>query len=118
MYYVCIENELVTSIMSYEPTVPSTVTVVTLPDEQYNQIMAQTHRFDILSKSVVAIASSELSQKEIDKENAVRREFLNSTDWKILRHIRQKALNIATTLSDDEYIALEQQRNDTASQIV
>ena len=118
MYYVYIENELVTSIMSYEPTVPSTVTIVTLSDEQYSQIMAQTHKFDILSKSVVAIASSELSQKEIDKENAVRREFLNSTDWKILRHIRQKALNVTTTLTDAEYLALEQQRNDTAALIV
>lgn len=118
MYYVCIENELVTSIMSYEPTVPSTVTVVTISDEQYAQIMAQTHKFDVLSKAVVAIASSELSQKELDKANAVLREFLNSTDWKILRHIRQKALNVATTLTDAEYIALEQQRNDAASQIV
>jgi hypothetical protein len=118
MYYVCIENELVTSIMSYEPTVPSTVTIVTISDEQHSQIMSQTHKFDILSKSVVAIASSELSQKEIDKENAVRREFLNSTDWKILRHIRQKALNVTTTLTDAEYLALEQQRNDAAALIV
>lgn len=118
MYYVCIENELVTSIMSYEPSVPSTITIVTISDEQYNQIMAQTHKFDVLSKTVVAIDSTELTQKEIDKENAVRREFLNSTDWKILRHMRQKALNVATSLTDAEYIALEQQRNDTAAQIV
>ena len=31
------------------------------------------------------------------EENGQEREFLNSTDWKVLRHIRQKHLGIATT---------------------
>ena len=118
MYYVCIENNLVTSIMSYEPAVPSTVSVVTISNDQYGQIMAQTHRFDVSSGTVVAVNSAELIQKEIDKTNAIEREFLNSTDWKILRHIRQKSLNITTTLTDAEYLALEQQRNEAATRIV
>ena len=45
-------------------------------------------------------------------------EFLNSTDWKILRHIRQKALNITTSLSDVEYLQLEQQRQAAAARII
>jgi hypothetical protein len=118
MYYVCIENEIVVGIQSYEPAVPAGVSISTISNEQYNQIMAQTHRFDVASKTVVTVSSIELSQKEIDKENAIRREFLNSTDWKILRHIRQKALNTETTLTDAEYLALEQQRSDTAAQII
>jgi hypothetical protein len=118
MHYVCIENDLVIGIQNYEPSVPNTVSVVAITDEQQKQIADQTHRFDVLTKTVVAVNSTELIQKETDKENAIKREFLNSTDWKILRHIRQKALNIATTLTDAEYLALEQQRNDTASQIV
>jgi predicted nucleotidyltransferase len=50
--------------------------------------------------------------------NAQEREFLNNTDWKILRHLRQKALNIATSLSDTEYIQLEQQREAAAARVV
>jgi hypothetical protein len=118
MNYVCIENEIVIGIQNYEPAVPSTVSVIAITDEDYKKIVDQTHRFDISSKTVVAVDSAELTQKEIDKTNAIEREFLNSTDWKVLRHIRQKALNIPTTLTEAEYLALEQQRNDAALRIV
>lgn len=36
--------------------------------------------------------------------------FLNNTDWKVLRHADQKALGIATSLTDDEYKELLQKR--------
>jgi len=42
---------------------------------------------------------------------AQNREFLNSTDWKILRHIREQALSKSTTLSQAEYLELERQRD-------
>ena len=118
MYYVCIENNLVTSIMPYEPAVPDTIRIVTISDEQYSQIMAQTHRFDVSTNVVVAVSSTELAQKEQDKLNGVEREFLNSTDWKILRHLRQTALNAPTTLSEVEFLELEQQRQAAAARIV
>jgi hypothetical protein len=38
MHYVCIENNLVVSILSYQPSVPETVTVQEISDEQANQI--------------------------------------------------------------------------------
>ena len=117
MYYICIENNLVTSIMPYEPTVPDTIRIVTISDEQYTQIMAQTHRFDVGTNVVVTVGSVEIAQKEQDKLNGVEREFLNSTDWKVLRHLRQKALNIPTSLSDVEYLQLEQQRQAAAARI-
>jgi hypothetical protein len=117
MYYVCIENNLVTSIMPYEPAVPDTIRIVTISDEQYTQIMAQTHRFNVSTNGVVAVDSTELAQKEQDKLNGVEREFLNSTDWKVLRHLRQKSLNIPTSLSDAEYLELEQQRQAAAARI-
>lgn len=118
MHYVCIENEIVVGIQNYEPAVPSSISVVTITDDQHKQIMDQTHRFDVSTKTVVPVDSSILAQKEQEKLNAVEREFLNSTDWKVLRHLRQKALGIPTSLSDAEYIELEQQRQAAAARIV
>jgi hypothetical protein len=118
MHYVCIEDNKVISILNYEPNVPSSVEVVEITDAQAAQIAAQTHYFDITSKSVTAVAAGITAQRAADIANGQEREFLNSTDWKVLRHIRQKALNIATSLSDAEYIQLEQQRQAAAARIV
>lgn len=118
MHYVCIENNQLTAILGYEPSVPSSVSVVTITDNQYAQLMAQTHKFDVTSRTVVEIAAGAAAQRITDLANGQEREFLNSTDWKVLRHIRQKALNIATSLSDAEYIQLEQQRETAAARIV
>jgi hypothetical protein len=118
MHYVCIENNQVTGIQSYEPAVPNTVSVVTITDEQHQQIMNQTHRFDVPSRTVVAVNSAILAEKEQYRLNGIEREFLNSTDWKVLRHLRQKALGLPTTLTEDQYIELEQQRQAAAARIV
>lgn len=118
MHYVCIEDDKVIGVQNYEPAVPSSVEVVIITDEQHQQIINQTHRFDIVSKSVVELNSTIISQREQEKLNAVEREFLNSTDWKILRHIRQKALGVVTSLTEEQYLELEQQRQAAASRIV
>jgi hypothetical protein len=118
MHYVCIENNQVTGIQSYEPAVPDTVSVVTITDEQHQQVMNQTHRFDVVSRNVVVVDSAVLAEKEQYRLNGIEREFLNSTDWKILRHLRQKALNVPTTLTDAQYLELEQQRQAAAARIV
>jgi hypothetical protein len=117
MHYVCIENNLVVSILSYQPNVPSSVAVVEITDAQAAQIAAQTHYFDVPSRTVAAIAAGVAAQRATDIANGQEREFLNSTDWKVLRHIRQKALNITTSLSDVEYTQLEQQREAAAVRI-
>ena len=118
MYYVSIENNIVIGIQSYEPSVPSSVSVVTITDEQHKQIINQTHRFDIPTKTVVPVDAAILANKEQEKLNAVEREFLNSTDWKVMRHIRQKALGIPTSLTEAQYLELEQQRQAAAARIV
>jgi hypothetical protein len=92
--------------------------MVEITDSQAAQIAAQTHYFDVANKSVAAVAAGVTAQRAIDVANGQEREFLNSTDWKILRHLRQKALNIATSLSDAEYIQLEQQREAAAARVV
>lgn len=118
MHYVCIENNIIVSILNYSPNVPRSVAVYEITDDQANQIAAQTHYFDIPSKTVKPVDASITAQKAKDLANGIEREFLNSTDWKILRHIRQKALNVPTSLSDAEYIELEQQRQAAAARIV
>lgn len=50
--------------------------------------------------------------------NVVLHQFLNSTDWKVLRHIRELALNQPTSLSHEQYIELEQARAEAAAKIV
>lgn len=118
MYYVCVENNKVISVLNYVPNVPSSVSVTEITDQQHSQIAAETHKFDVNSKSVVV--NPDYSQDGInqEKQNAAEREFLRSTDWKIMRHIRQKALGQPTSLSDAEYLDLEQQRADSANRIV
>ena len=118
MHYVCIENNKVISILNYQPSVPASVTVQEISDVQAAQITAQTHYFDVASRSVTTIDSAIIAQKTKDLANGQEREFLNSTDWKVLRHLRQKALSIPTSLSDAEYLQLEQQREAAAARIV
>jgi hypothetical protein len=82
---------------------------------------AGTHYFDETLKKVVSKPKSVLDQIK-QKQDTVRKnktllKFLADTDWKILRHIREKALNLPTSLSDSEYIALEKSRHDAATEI-
>jgi hypothetical protein len=67
---------------------------------------------------VIAIASDILSRIEIEKQNGTELEFLKTTDWKVLRHIRQKSLGIPTSLTESQYLDLERLRDAAASRIV
>jgi hypothetical protein len=118
MYYVCIEENKIISILNYSPAVPASVSVYEITDQQAEQIKDQTHYFDIENKTVEPVAESVTAEKEQYRLNGIEREFLNSTDWKILRHLRQKALDVPTTLTDAQYLELEQQRQAAAARIV
>jgi hypothetical protein len=118
MKYICIEDGAVTSLMSYEPEVPAGVTVVEIRDDKAAQLEAGTHIFDIPTQSVTLKTEQVTRRENIIKENGQEREFLNSTDWKVLRHIRQKHLGIATTLTEEQYTELENQREAAAQRVV
>lgn len=118
MVYVCIEDNQVTAILNYEPSVPDTVSVVTITDEQDQQIRDNTHFFDLDTLTVQPLPQIELDRQQADKTNAQYREFLNRSDWQVMRHIRQKALGIQPTLSEDEYLELENQRQNAANNII
>ncbi len=118
MYYVCVENNTVISVVNYEPNVPSSVSVTAITDDQHNQILSETHKFDVATKTVVTNQDYNPGAKDQEKQNSVEREFLRSTDWKVLRHFRQKALSQPTSLTEAEYLELEQQRAAAASRIL
>jgi hypothetical protein len=121
MNYVCIEDNKIIGIFNYQPGVPDSVTVVEITDDEAKQIHENTHFLDtdnIVKPRPQADLDAEAANKELELENAEKREFLNSTDWKVMRHIRQLALGIPTTLTEDEYVALEQERQETANSII
>lgn len=118
MKYLCLENNIVISILSYEPTVPDSVTIIPITDDQYQNLENKSAYFDIKSMSVLDRDNIYRQNKKNKENNALEREFLNSTDWIILRHLRQKALNIETSLTEFEYLDLERQRHDASNRIV
>ena len=81
-----------------------------------------THYFDLVTKSVQAKSANQLqietAAATLEKENAKRKAFLASTDWKVLRHIRQQALGQPTSLTHQQYIELETARAEAASNII
>lgn len=57
-------------------------------------------------------------QIELQKQSEEALRFLNQSDFKILRHLRQKALNLPLSLSEEEYLALEQQRHEASKKVI
>lgn len=116
--FVCIENNQVTSIINYQPNVPDSIQVIEISDSEYQLLMEETHYFDVETSTVKSIPQVEADRQTVEKQNVQYRELLNSTDWQVMRHIRQKALGIPTTLSDVEYLDLENQRQNAANSII
>ena len=59
--------------------------------------------------------TAQVAQEAINAESLA---YLASTDWMVLRHIRQKALGVPTSLSEESYLDLEQERSAKAALIV
>jgi hypothetical protein len=117
MYYVCIEDNRVINVFNYLPTIPDTVTVVEISDHDYALLTNRSHYFDIPTHSILPYSNSVLDAREQEAQNVVLRQQLKNTDWQVLRHIRQKALGVPTSLSEAEYLDLELERDRIAAQI-
>lgn len=59
--------------------------------------------------------TAQVLQERINDE---ARNFLSSTDWKILRHLDQKSIGIATSLSDEKFIELLEKRQLARNQVI
>ena len=117
MYYVCIEDNQLISILNYQPLVPSSVSITEITDNDYILLENKTHYFNLETRKVEPLTQSQILDQQTYTENSEKKEFLNSTDWKILRHLREKALNIETSMTEEEYIDLENQRQTAAKSI-
>lgn len=117
MKYVCIENNRVISILNYLPAESETIQVAAITDQEYSLLELGTHYYDIPSSYVKLKPTEYLNALEQVKQKQAARNFLNSTDWQVLRHIRQQALGIPTSLSEEKYIELEQARHAAAEKL-
>jgi hypothetical protein len=123
MYYIVIENGKISSVLNYEPNVPETHTVVEISDAEHESIVtAKTHYFDLTDNTVKSHSQIYLdteAAKEAQRiANAEKRKFLSESDWKVMRHLREKALEQPTSLTDQQYLDLEQARATAAAAIV
>jgi hypothetical protein len=66
-------------------------------------------------EDMIEDVTSIYQQKEINQQ---ARAFLVECDWKRQRHISQKALNIETSLTEEEYLAMEQQAQQARESII
>ena len=110
------------NVVDCEPAVPAGVNVYGINYNEKFSIDRGTHYFDLVTKSVQAKSANQLqietAAATLEKENAKRKAFLASTDWKVLRHIRQQALGQPTSLTHQQYIELETARAEAASNII
>lgn len=115
-YFVCVENDKVVSVIDYEPNVPDSVKLFSISEDEYKDITVnRTHFFNTKTGKVKKI-EKEILLNRLNTQESLR--FLSMTDWKILRHIREKALGIETTMTEEQYIDLENERQIRAKSIV
>ena len=118
VYYVCVEDGRVISMSTHQPNTPDSVTVRTITADEWNSINEEeTHWFNPGNLAVELLPDAVTNQKAVDENNRTQLSFLENTDWKVMRHIREKALGQPTTLSEDDYIALENERAVAAAAI-
>lgn len=118
MHYICVENNQITASLNYKPNVPESVTVVEISDEQYQLLLDGNHFFDTDIMGISPLSDQIIQGNKLISENAEKREYLRNTDWMVLRHVREKALGLETSLTEDKYLQLEKKRQDTADSIV
>jgi len=117
MMYVCIEDGVVVSCLDYEPAVPPSVSVVQITNSDYQLMVDGTHMFNVATSQVVPVPDSVMAEKQKAERNSTNLRFLNDTDWKVLRHLREQTLGATLSLSPAEFLELEQSRATAAAAI-
>jgi hypothetical protein len=119
MQYYCVENNQLVAVQNHEPNVPASVSVYPISNEDHDKTIAPnaTHYFDITLRKIVPLPQSFIDKRDAEKQYYKLTSEVSLSDWKVLRHIREKALELPTTLTEEEYVALELQRQNTVEQI-
>jgi|AntAceMinimDraft_12_1070368.scaffolds.fasta_scaffold111570_2 hypothetical protein len=115
MKYLCIEDGKVISMLDYVPNVPKSVEVLEISDLEAEELNQGKRYYDSIDKKTKAVKKEILDSMDSSNKSQA---YLNSTDWMILRHMRQLTLGIATSLSDSEYLKLEKSRQAAAMKII
>lgn len=117
MYYVCVEEKQIRSILNYQPAAPKSVTVYEITDDEYSAIRDGSHYFDVEAGKVQSLSTELAERREMILAKQKGRLYLQETDWKVMRHIREKALGLPLSMTFEEYIALERKRHEVAEGI-
>ena len=117
MPWCCVEQGRLISILPYLPTVPPTVRITEISDHEYQQIQQGTHWFNVDTAGVEPVPQQLLQREQQGQSDQIARQWLASTDWQVLRHIREQALGLPTSLTQAQYLDLEQQRQQAAKNI-
>lgn len=117
MYYYCVENNQICSVSNYEPNVPESVSVYEVPDDIHERIQNKEWWFNLETRTAEPLPDSVAAQLDAVKSHQEKLTFLSKTDWQVLRHLRQKALGLPTTLEEWQYLDLEFKREQTARSI-
>lgn len=118
IHYILVENGRVISMIDYKPNAPDSVTVYPIPKEDYDSLVGQTHFFNPVSGKVEPVDAGVTNRRLAIAARDNGKAYLQETDWIVLRHIREIALKLPTTLSGEEYIALETKRHEVAKALV
>jgi hypothetical protein len=110
------------SIINYVANLPDGVNSLQITEAEKLGIDEGTHYFDLATLTVQSkaaeILQAEQAAETLRLSNLQYRAFLDSTDWQVLRHIRQQSLGIETSLTQQEYLDLEEQRHQAALSII
>jgi len=119
MYYYCVENQNLVGVQDHQPNVPASITVYTVSEEDHKKAFGKdaTHYFDVNAGKVLPLAEIVIDNRKAESDYYNLKAQVALSDWKVLRHIREKALDLPTTLTEEEYVALELQRQNTVEQI-
>lgn len=117
MFWYCVEDQRLISILAYEPTVSPGVQVIPITPQQHQDIEQGRLWFDPAKTAVVPVPDPVKSRQSQDQRCQQLRSFLANTDWQVLRHIREQALGLPTSLTQAQYLDLEQQRQQAAKNI-
>ena len=117
MFYACVEDKQVISIVDYKPTVPDTVIVIPITEEEKQNIESGELIFDDQLERFRVADDAEMTVLMERRLGDRSRLYLFDTDWMVLRHLREQTLGIETTLTQEDYLQLELDRQRAAKSI-
>lgn len=96
---------------------PDHIIQVECTEEDEKKLISREYIFDPNTKTIVKKGESQLLALEIENKNYENLRFLSSTDWMVLRHLREKALGEQTSLTEEQFLQLEANRHVAAKSI-